>query len=96
MLVPLLLAALPQIAHPWVVVMVHAVAAVVAVQYLEGLPWLLLTCQFFVLLVESVYLLSHRRYFIYGLLYVCEIHLRRCYHIYLPLEYAQLLLQYRV
>ena len=76
MLVPLLLAVLPQVAHHWVVVVVAAVAAVVAVQSLEGLPWLLLILQFFVLLVESVYLLSQRRYFIHGLLPVCAIHLR--------------------
>ena len=76
MLAPLLLAAIPLVAHHWVIDVVPPVVAVVAIQSLEGLQRLLLRWRFYVLLVEYVYLLSHHRYFIHDLLYVCEIHLR--------------------
>ena len=42
MMVPLLLATLPLDAHHWIVVVLDPIVVVFAVQFLEGLPWLLL------------------------------------------------------
>ena len=92
MLVPLLLAIFPLAARQWVIVVVAVVAMVVAVQSLEGLPWLLLTCRCIDLLLDCVHLLSPLCPFIRDLLVAC-IHICRRRPIRMLLEYVHLLLQ---